>query len=204
LALRFGASRKSLRVYNTINTPSSYDHTVILPLLSSRFPLLHRLHSGQMRPQSVEGRGRRRPPGSPLQVIPPKRRCSITGRRGDAYSRSRRGRHLVTTAGSTRNQCRFSGVRQNKRICGARKTSAQATFARRKAPPRAMTPAPIPTKPLRRFLPPNIQAYLDRSGWRAQRQKVPSQCEMGRDLPLTPFHVWRQRWDLTAPPHAPT
>lgn len=56
-----------------------------------------------------------------------------------------------------------------------------------------MTPAPIPAKPTPTPVPPpDIQAYLDRQLATSKDKKFHLNAN-GKDLPLTPFHVWRQK-----------
>lgn len=55
------------------------------------------------------------------------------------------------------------------------------------------TPAPVPIKPTPTPVPPpDIQAYLDRQLVKSNDKKFHLTAN-GKDLPLTPFHVWRQR-----------
>jgi hypothetical protein len=71
--------------------------------------------------------------------------------------------------------------------------SQQQTFRQAQVPPQAMTPAPIPAKPTPTPVPPpDIQAYLDRQLASSKDRKFHLNAN-GKDLPLTPFHVWRQR-----------
>lgn len=60
--------------------------------------------------------------------------------------------------------------------------------------PRALaTPVPVPQKPTPTPVPPpDIQAYLDRQLASSKDKKFHLNAN-GKDLPLTPFHVWRQR-----------
>ncbi len=80
----------------------------------------------------------------------------------------------------------------------AQKTAAtlpapQQTFRQGQVPPQAMTPAPIPAKPTATPVPPpDIQAYLDRQLATSKDRKFHLNAN-GKDLPLTPFHVWRQK-----------
>jgi len=71
--------------------------------------------------------------------------------------------------------------------------SPQQTFRRAQVLPQAMTPAPIPAKPTPTPVPPpDIQAYLDRQLASSKDRKYHLNAN-GKDLPLTPFHVWRQK-----------
>src|SRR5579864_2569052 len=55
------------------------------------------------------------------------------------------------------------------------------------------TPAPVPQKPTPPPVPPpDIQAYLDRQVASSKDKKF-HLIANGKDLPLTPFHVWRQK-----------
>ncbi len=70
---------------------------------------------------------------------------------------------------------------------------AQQTFRQPQTAPQAMTPAPIPAKPTPTPVPPpDIQAYLDRQLATSKDKKFHLNAN-GKDLPLTPFHVWRQK-----------
>jgi hypothetical protein len=69
--------------------------------------------------------------------------------------------------------------------------STQQTFRQAQVPPQAMTPAPIPAKPTP-VPPPDIQAYLDRQLASSKDRRFHLNAN-GKDLPLTPFHVWRQK-----------
>jgi len=56
-----------------------------------------------------------------------------------------------------------------------------------------MTPAPIPVKPTPTPVPPpNIQAYLDKQLESSKDRKFHLNAN-GRDIALTPFHVWPQK-----------
>lgn len=71
--------------------------------------------------------------------------------------------------------------------------STQQTFRQAQMPPQAMTPAPIPAKPTPTPVPPpDIQAYLDRQLASSKDRRFHLNAN-GKDLPLTPFHVWRQK-----------
>jgi hypothetical protein len=71
--------------------------------------------------------------------------------------------------------------------------SPQQTFRQAQMPPQAMTPAPIPAKPTPTPVPPpDIQAYLDRQLASSKDKRFHLNAN-GKDLPLTPFHVWRQK-----------
>ncbi len=55
------------------------------------------------------------------------------------------------------------------------------------------TPAPAPQQPTPPPVPPpDIQAYLDRQVASSKDKKF-HLIANGKDLPLTPFHVWRQK-----------
>jgi hypothetical protein len=55
------------------------------------------------------------------------------------------------------------------------------------------TPAPIPVKPTPTPVPPpDTKAYLDRQVASSKDQKFHMTIN-GKDLPMTPFHVWRQK-----------
>ena len=58
---------------------------------------------------------------------------------------------------------------------------------------RLLTPAPILVKPTPTPVPPpDVKAYLDRQVASAKDQKFHMTIN-GKDLPMTPFHVWRQK-----------
>jgi hypothetical protein len=53
------------------------------------------------------------------------------------------------------------------------------------------TPAPVPVKPTPTPVPPpDIKAYVDRQAAKDGKFHLTAN---GKDLPLTPFHVWRQK-----------
>jgi hypothetical protein len=55
------------------------------------------------------------------------------------------------------------------------------------------TPVPIPVKPTPTPVPPpDVKAYLDRQVASAKDQKFHMTIN-GKDLPMAPFHVWRQK-----------
>jgi hypothetical protein len=71
--------------------------------------------------------------------------------------------------------------------------SPQQTFRQAQMPPPAMTPAPIPVKPTPTPVPPpDVKAYLDRQVANSQDKKFHMTVN-GKDLALTPFHVWAQK-----------
>ena len=66
-------------------------------------------------------------------------------------------------------------------------------FRQGQVPSQAMTPAPIPVKPTPTPVPPpDVNAYLDRQVGQSKDKKFHMTVN-GKDLPLTPFHVWAQR-----------
>jgi hypothetical protein len=60
-------------------------------------------------------------------------------------------------------------------------------------PAQAATPAPIPAKPTPTAVPPpDINAYLNRQLASSKDKKFHLNAN-GKDLPLTPFHVWASK-----------
>jgi hypothetical protein len=70
---------------------------------------------------------------------------------------------------------------------------AQQAYRQPQSPLQKPTPAPPPPKPTPTPIPPpDIQAYLDRQLASSKDKKFHLTAN-GKDLPLTPFHVWRQK-----------
>jgi len=71
--------------------------------------------------------------------------------------------------------------------------SPQQTFRQAQVSPPAPTPAPTPVKPTPTPVPPpDIKAYLDKQLASAKDKKFHLNAN-GKDIALTPFHVWPQK-----------
>jgi hypothetical protein len=71
--------------------------------------------------------------------------------------------------------------------------SPQQTFRQAQVSLPAMTPAPIPVKPTPTPVPPpDIQAYLDKQLASSKDKKFHLNAN-GKDIALTPFHIWPQK-----------
>ena len=75
----------------------------------------------------------------------------------------------------------------------AKLPSPAQTLRQGQVPSQALTPAPIPVKPTPTPVPPpDVKAYLDKQVAQSKDKKFHMTVN-GKDLPLTPFHVWAQR-----------
>ena len=138
---------------------------------------------------------------TPLPVIPARQEASQSGRQkiGPTATPSKRGfgqpqtgMQRPTPIPTPPNQGYLQPQRGNQKTA-ARLPSPPQTFRQGQVPSQAMTPAPIPVKPTPTPVPPpDVKAYLDRQVAQSKDKKFHMTVN-GKDLPLTPFHVWAQR-----------
>ncbi len=141
------------------------------------------------------------PTPTPLQVIPPKeaavpsqpqRTTPTPSPSRQAFGQAQSAMQKPTPVPSPAKQAYLQPQKPMQKT-GAPLPSPQQTFRQAQVPPQAMTPAPIPAKPTPTPVPPpDIQAYLDRQLASSKDRKFHLNAN-GKDLPLTPFHVWRQK-----------
>jgi hypothetical protein len=155
---------------------------------------------GQMKYSRPRSQQTSTPTPTPLQVIPPKEAAvrSQPPRTTPTPTPARQtfGQSQATMQRPTPNPTPAKQAYmqpQNPAQKTAATLPAQQTFRQPQTAAQAMTPAPIPAKPTPPPIPPpDIQTYLDRQLASSKDKKFHLNAN-GKDLPLTPFHVWRQR-----------
>jgi hypothetical protein len=91
------------------------------------------------------------------------------------------------------NQARPSPAPQQRMAQVQTQSSMQPQRTTTSVPRAIQTPAPVPVKPTPTPVPPpDVKAYLDRQVANSKDQKFHMNVN-GKDLPLTPFHVWPQK-----------
>jgi len=171
---------------------------IVIALSASAF--IASIAVGQMKYSRTRSQQSPTPTPTPLQVIPPK----------EAAVRSQPPRTTPTPTPSrqTFGQPQAAMQRPTPNLTPAKqaylqpqnpaqKTAAtlpaQQTFRQPQTMPQAMAPAPVPAKPTPTPVPPpDIQTYLDRQLASSKDKKFHLNAN-GKDRPLTPFHVWRQK-----------
>src|SRR6266404_5318687 len=172
---------------------------IVIALSASAF--IASIAVGQMKYSRSRSQQSPTPTPTPLQVIPPKeaavrsqpqRPTPTPTPSRQTFGQPRSAMQKPTPIPTPAKQAYLQPQKPTQKTA-ATLPSPQQTFRQTQVPPQAMTPAPLPAKPTPTPVPPpDIQAYLDRQLASSKDRKFHLNAN-GKDLPLTPFHVWRQK-----------